>query len=35
MKMTMRIEGDRIADVKFMTFGCGAAVATSPWLPSW
>ena len=29
MKMTMRIENDVITDVKFKTFGCGAAVATS------
>jgi len=29
MKMTMRIENDVIVDVKFKTFGCGAAVATS------
>ena len=29
MKMTMRIEDGVIADVKFKTFGCGAAVATS------
>ncbi|MEG1879182.1 MAG: Fe-S cluster assembly scaffold protein NifU, partial [Pseudoflavonifractor sp.] len=29
MKMTLQIEGDVITDVKFKTFGCGAAVATS------
>ena len=29
MKMTMRIEDGVIVDVKFKTFGCGAAVATS------
>jgi len=29
MKMTMHIENDVIEDVKFKTFGCGAAVATS------
>ena len=29
MKMYLKIEDDRIADVKFKTFGCGAAVATS------
>ncbi len=29
MRMTMRIENGVIADVKFKTFGCGAAVATS------
>lgn len=29
MKISMRIENDIIEDVKFQTFGCGAAVATS------
>ena len=29
MRMTIKVEDDRIADVKFKTFGCGAAVATS------
>ena len=29
MKMYMKIEDDIIVDVKFKTFGCGAAVATS------
>jgi nitrogen fixation protein NifU and related proteins len=29
MKLTMRIENDIIVDVKFKTFGCGAAIATS------
>lgn len=29
MKMYMKIENDIIVDVKFKTFGCGAAVATS------
>ncbi|MPM52956.1 Iron-sulfur cluster assembly scaffold protein IscU [bioreactor metagenome] len=29
MRMTMRIDNDVISDVKFKTFGCGAAVATS------
>lgn len=29
MKITMRIENGVIEDVKFKTFGCGAAVATS------
>ena len=29
MKMTMRIENDVIQDVKFKTFGCGSAIATS------
>ena len=29
MKITVRIEDDILQDVKFKTFGCGAAVATS------
>lgn len=29
MKMYLKIEGGTIADVKFKTFGCGAAIATS------
>ena len=29
MKISMRIENNVIEDVKFKTFGCGAAVATS------
>ena len=29
MKMYLKIENDVIVDVKFKTFGCGAAVATS------
>ena len=29
MKMYLKIENDTIVDVKFKTFGCGAAVATS------
>lgn len=29
MRMTIKVVDDRIVDVKFKTFGCGAAVATS------
>lgn len=29
MRMTLRIKDDRIEDVRFKTFGCGAAIATS------
>ena len=29
MKMYIKVEDGRIADVKFKTFGCGSAIATS------
>ena len=29
MKITLKIENDRIIDAKFQTFGCTAAIATS------
>jgi len=29
MKIFLKVEEDRIADVKFQTFGCGAAIASS------
>ena len=29
MKLFLKIEGDRIVDAKFKTFGCGAAIASS------
>ena len=29
MKIFLKIEGDQIVDVKFQTFGCGAAIASS------
>ena len=29
MKMYLKIDGDTITDVKFKTFGCGTAIATS------
>lgn len=29
MKMYLKVNGDVITDVKFKTFGCGAAIATS------
>jgi len=29
MKITIKVEDGRIKDIKFKTFGCGAAIATS------
>jgi nitrogen fixation NifU-like protein len=29
MRITIKVEDGRIADIKFRTFGCGAAIATS------
>ena len=29
MKIDIKVDGDRISDIKFKTFGCGAAIATS------
>ena len=29
MRMYLKIDGDRIEDVKFKTFGCGSAIASS------
>jgi len=29
MKLTIKVEDEKISDVKFKTFGCGAAIATS------
>ena len=29
MRMSIKVDGDVISDVKFKTFGCGAAIATS------
>ncbi len=29
MKITIKVQGDRIEDVEFKTFGCGAAIATT------
>ncbi|AKB81410.1 scaffold protein [Methanosarcina barkeri 3] len=29
MKIYLKVENDRISDVKFQTFGCGAAIASS------
>ncbi len=32
MRLFLKIENDRIEDVKFQTFGCGAAIASSSML---
>jgi nitrogen fixation NifU-like protein len=29
MEMSIKVDGDTISDIKFRTFGCGAAIATS------
>ncbi len=29
MRLYIKVEGDKIAEAKFKTFGCGAAIATS------
>jgi nitrogen fixation NifU-like protein len=29
MEVTIRVENDRITDIKFRTFGCGSAIATA------
>lgn len=29
MKITIKVDDDRISDIKFQTLGCGAAIATS------
>ncbi|ABB14434.1 putative FeS assembly protein [Carboxydothermus islandicus] len=29
MRIYIKVDGDKITDVKFKTFGCGAAIATS------
>ncbi|MGB3093979.1 MAG: iron-sulfur cluster assembly scaffold protein, partial [Candidatus Zixiibacteriota bacterium] len=29
MKLYIKVDGNRITDAKFKTFGCGAAIATS------
>ena len=35
MKLQIQVEGDRIVDAKFKTFGCGAAIAASSLATEW
>ena len=34
MKIYLKVEDNRIVDVKFQTFGCGAAIASTVWRPN-
>ena len=35
MKLQIKVEGDRIVDAKFKTFGCGSAIAASSLATDW
>jgi len=35
MKLQIMVEGDRIVDAKFKTFGCGSAIASSSLATEW
>ena len=35
MKLQIQVEGDRIIDAKFKTFGCGSAIASSSLATEW
>ena len=35
MKLQIKVEGDRIVDAKFKTFGCGSAIASSSLATQW
>jgi len=35
MKLQIKVEGDRIVDAKFKTFGCGSAIASSSLASEW
>jgi len=35
MKLQVRVEGNRIVDAKFKTFGCGSAIASSSLATEW
>lgn len=35
MKLQIKVEGDRVVDAKFKTFGCGSAIASSSLATEW
>ncbi|PCJ18082.1 MAG: Fe-S cluster assembly scaffold IscU [Candidatus Cloacimonadota bacterium] len=35
MKLQIQVEGDRIVDAKFKTYGCGSAIASSSLATEW
>jgi nitrogen fixation NifU-like protein len=35
MKLQIKVEGDRIVDARFKTFGCGSAIASSSLATEW
>jgi nitrogen fixation NifU-like protein len=35
MKLQIEVDGDRIVDAKFKTFGCGSAIASSSLATEW
>jgi nitrogen fixation NifU-like protein len=35
MKLQIKVQGDRIVDAKFKTFGCGSAIASSSLSTEW
>ena len=35
MKLQIQVEGDRIVDARFKTFGCGSAIASSSLATEW
>jgi Fe-S cluster assembly scaffold IscU len=35
MKLQVQVEGDRIVDAKFKTYGCGSAIASSSLATEW
>ena len=35
MKLQIKVEGDRIVDARFKTFGCGSAIASSSLASEW